>query len=145
MNRVGNDPKAVFARVAREIFDDGVVHWSIIAAFFALAIYFQRRFDIELEKEVTDFVEEFFPDWMDNCHVPGGWDVVGFFTNSTFISLSIKLAAAVPHFGTQLGSAASTTRIVISNTQTLNFIVYAVFQNVLEINRSRKVFYDCIE
>ena len=102
VNRVGNDPKTVYARVAREIFDDGVVHWGRIVAFFALTIYFQRRFDIELEKEVTDFVEEFFPDWMDNCHVPGGWDVVGFFTNSTFISLSIKLAAAVPHFGTQL-------------------------------------------
>ena len=44
VNRVGNDPKVVYARVAREIFDDGVVHWGRIVAFFALAIYFQRRF-----------------------------------------------------------------------------------------------------
>ena len=57
VNRVGNDPKAVYARVTREIFNDGVVHWGRIVAFFALTIYFQRRFDIELEKEVTDFVE----------------------------------------------------------------------------------------
>ena len=81
VNRVGNDPKAVYARVTREIFNDGVVHWGRIVAFFALTIYFQRRFDIELEKEVTYFVKEFFPDWMDNRHVPGGWDVVGFLTN----------------------------------------------------------------
>ena len=66
VNRVGNDPKAVYARVAREIFDDGVVHWGRIVAFFALTIYFQRRFDIQFEKEVTDFVEEFLSDWMDN-------------------------------------------------------------------------------
>ena len=39
VNRVGNDPKAVYARVAREIFDDGVVHWGRIVAFFALTIF----------------------------------------------------------------------------------------------------------
>ena len=72
-NRVGNDPKAVYARVTREIFNDGVVHWGRIVAFFASTIYFQRRFDIELEKEVIDFVEEFFPDWMTivTCLVDG--------------------------------------------------------------------------
>ena len=104
VDRDGNDPKASYVRVAREIFDDGVVglHLGRIVAFFALTIYFQRRFDIELKKEVIDFVEEFFPDWIDNCHAPCGCDVIGFFTNSTFISLSIKLVAAVPHFKTQL-------------------------------------------
>ena len=102
MDREDDDLKAVYARVAREIFDDGVVHWGRIVAFFALTIYFQRCFDIELEKEVISFVEEFFPDWMDNCHLPGKCDVIGFFTNSTFILLSIKLVAAIPHFGTQL-------------------------------------------
>ena len=64
-----------------------------------MTIYVQRRFDIDLEKEVTDLVKEFFPDWMDNHHVPGSWDVVGFFTNSTFISLSIKLLATTSRFG----------------------------------------------
>ena len=140
----GKDLKAVYARVAREIFDDGVVHWGRIVTFFALTIYFQCRFDIELGKEVTDFVKKFFPDWMDNCHVPGGWDVVAFFTNSTFILLSIKLVAACLILEHNC-EAPLTTRIVVSNTKTVNFIVYTVFQNTLEINHSRKVFYDCIE
>ena len=99
LNREGNDPRTVYARIVREIFDDGVVHWGRIVAFFTWTIYVQRRFDIDLEKEVTDLVEEFFPDWMDNHHVPGNWDVVGFFTNSTFISLSIKLLATTSRFG----------------------------------------------
>ena len=62
VDREGSDPKAVYARVAREIFDDGIVHSGRIVAFFALTIYFQRLFDIELEKEVFDFGEEFLPD-----------------------------------------------------------------------------------
>ena len=90
VDREGNDPKAVKARVAREIFDDDVVHWGRIVAFFTLTIYFQRCFDIKLKNQVTNFVEEFFHDWMDTCRMSVGWDVVGFFTNSTFISLSIK-------------------------------------------------------
>ena len=32
VGREGNDPKAVYARVAREIFNDGVVHWGRIVA-----------------------------------------------------------------------------------------------------------------
>ena len=48
VNRVGNNPKAFYARVAREIFNDGVVHRGRIVAFFALTIYFQRRFDIRV-------------------------------------------------------------------------------------------------
>ena len=101
VNRVGNDPKAVYARVTREIFNDGVVHWGRIVAFFALTIYFQRRFDIELEKEVTYFVEEFFPDWMDNRHVPGGWDVVGFLTNYYLRFALYKNVSCYVSFGTQ--------------------------------------------
>ena len=89
----GNDPKAVYARVVREIFDDDVIHWGRIVALFAWTIYIKRRFDIEMEKEVTDFVEQFFPDWMYKYNMPNSWDIVGFFTNSTFISLSIKLLA----------------------------------------------------
>ena len=79
VDREGNDLNAVYARVAREIFDDGVVYWGRIVAFFALTIYFKRHFDIELEKKVIDFVEEFFPDWMANCHLPGGWDIISDF------------------------------------------------------------------
>ena len=93
VEREGKDPKVVYARVVREIFDDDVIHWGRIVVFFAWTIYIQRRFDIEMEKEVTDFVEQFFPDWMDKYNVPNSWDIVGFFTNSTFISLSIKLLA----------------------------------------------------
>ena len=91
VEREGNDPKAVYARVLREIFDDDVIHWGRIVALFAWTIYIQRRFDIEMGKKVTDFVEQFFPDWMDKYNVPNSWDIVGFFTNSTLISLSIKL------------------------------------------------------
>ena len=97
VHRESNDPKAIFAIVVRKIFDDGVVHWGKIVAFFALTIYFQRRFELELENEVIDFVEELFPDLIDNRKVPVGWDVVGFFTNSFFISLSIKLMATMFH------------------------------------------------
>ena len=50
VDREGNDSKAVYAGVAREIFDDGVVHRGRIVAFFAWTIYFQRRFGIEMEK-----------------------------------------------------------------------------------------------
>ena len=56
--------------------------WGKIVAFFVLKIYFQHRFELELENEVIDFVEELFPDWMVNRQVPIGWDVVGFFTLS---------------------------------------------------------------
>ena len=79
VERENNDSKAIFATIVRDIFDDGVVHWGKIVAFFALTIYFQRCFDLELENEVIDFIEELFPDWMHNRPVPAGWDVIGFF------------------------------------------------------------------
>ena len=102
VDREGNDPKAVYARVASEIFDDDMVNWGRIVAFFAWTIYFQCRFGIEMEKEVADFVEECFPNWMtiDMCLVDG--TPSDFFTKSPFILLSIKLVAAMPHFGIQL-------------------------------------------
>ena len=56
-----NDPKAVYARVEKEIFGDGVILWGRIVAFFAWTIYFQSRFNIEMEKEVSDFSKSFFP------------------------------------------------------------------------------------
>ena len=56
----GNGPKAVYARVVREIFDDGVILWSRIVAFFTWTNYFQLHLNIEMEKKVSDFVEEFF-------------------------------------------------------------------------------------
>ena len=119
INRESNDPKAIFATVVREIFNDGVVHWGknynvliillyyyhnmIILlvhykfSFFALTNYFQRHFDLELENKVIHFFEELFPDWMDNQQVLVGWDIVKFCTNSIFISLSIKLKATMFH------------------------------------------------
>ena len=50
VDREGNDPKEVYAKVFREIFDDGVVHLGRIVALFALTSSFQLRFDIKFEK-----------------------------------------------------------------------------------------------
>ena len=97
VDRDGNDPEAVYARVALEIFDDDNVHLDRIVAFFASMICFQRRFNIDLEKEVTDFNVAFFLDWMDCQNVSASRDAVQFCANSTFISLSIKLVTAESH------------------------------------------------
>ena len=43
-------------------------------------------------------MEEFFPDWIDNCHVPCGWDIIGFFINSTSILLFIKTSSCHASF-----------------------------------------------
>ena len=120
VDREGNEPQAVYARVVGEIFEDGLVHWGRIVAFFAWTIYCQRRLDIKMEKEIADFVEEFFFDGIDNRHVPGGWDVVGFFTNSTFISLPIKLVAIVSHFGITRFWSATSTRIATEKCITIS-------------------------
>ena len=62
VDREGNDPEVLYARVVREIFEDSVIHWGRIVVFFAFTY---NAVDIEMEKEVTNFAKEFFPDWID--------------------------------------------------------------------------------
>jgi hypothetical protein len=53
-----DNPRQIFALLVREMLSDGrVVNLGRIAVVFALAIFFQKRFGIDLESETLSHVE----------------------------------------------------------------------------------------
>jgi hypothetical protein len=53
-----DNPRQTFVLLVRKMLsDDRVVNWGRIAVVFALAIFFQERFGIDLESETLLFVE----------------------------------------------------------------------------------------
>ena len=67
----GDNVKAEFSKIVREMFSDGIRHWGRIAVMFAFAIFLQQRFKVDLEEETVTLTEDLLSDWME---VQGGWN-----------------------------------------------------------------------
>ena len=67
---IGDNVKAKFSNIVREMFSDGIRHWVHIAVMFALVICLQQRFKFNLEEEIVNLTEDLLCDWME---VQGGW------------------------------------------------------------------------
>ena len=65
---IGDNVKAEFSKIIREMFSDGIR--GRIAVMFAFAIFLQQRFKVNLEETVT-LKEDLLSDWME---VQGGWN-----------------------------------------------------------------------
>ena len=68
---IGDNVKAEFPKIIREMFSDGIRHWGRIAVIFAFAIFLQQRFKVDLEEETVTLTEDLLSDWME---VQGGWN-----------------------------------------------------------------------
>ena len=68
---IGDNVKAEFPKIIREMFSDGIRHWGRIAVMFAFAIFLQQRFKVDLEEETVTLTEDLLSDWME---VQGGWN-----------------------------------------------------------------------
>ena len=67
---IGNNVKAEFSNIVREMFSYGIRHWGRIAVMFAFAIFLQQRFKVDLEEETVTLTEDLLCEWME---VQGGW------------------------------------------------------------------------
>ena len=67
---IGDNVKAEFSNIVREMFSDGIRHWGLIAVMFAFAIFLQQRFKVDLEEETATLTEDLLCEWME---VQGGW------------------------------------------------------------------------
>ena len=88
---VSGNAVEVYRQLVRETFADRVVHWDRLTFFLALSIFLRNRFNLNLDDEVTNFLSEYFPDWIEDRHNTLRWKSARFYAGLARVVLFVKL------------------------------------------------------